>query len=432
VMGGLKVVADALNAGKMAHAMIAAVQLELPPLDWNGAVRIAQPDRHLAKYDPDEDRDWRGRWTTGGSDETIPLSSPAVTGSGDQEDKPAAASTSSEAAASLALPPDWVHLPPGERNDEIGDLLEWIANARPEDEAAIRGEIRRLFYAVGYMQGGNALNWALGRILHDHPDMQQRQEILGDIAHFADSDPAEIADLLNTMNAVLVLRPFGPAEVPVPAPGTYNVWELGWAKRGQVIEEALGKNTPGAFVTKRQHHTRAAGRDRSGDGAREEPGHRLLRHAFLKELDTMYCRCYLRRGIVFIPCSAEIKTGGYQHLEPVAVIPATDTDALRHAFLEAMARGNPIIPKYSPSPSGSALLKYAGVTSLSAFDRLASTWSIDEENGIYKIYFWRRGEPRGWVPDVERFVVLPPGSGAEEACERMIAIIRETAGLDAA
>ena len=64
---GLDVVADALNRKDLGRAMIAAVHLRIPDLDWRGAARIARADDALVKYDPNEPRDERGRWTTGGA-----------------------------------------------------------------------------------------------------------------------------------------------------------------------------------------------------------------------------------------------------------------------------------------------------------------------------------------------------------------------------
>ena len=61
----LAVVADALNKGDLGRARIAAVHLQLPEISWDRAMRIARTEEALAKYDPDEPRDWRGRWTTG-------------------------------------------------------------------------------------------------------------------------------------------------------------------------------------------------------------------------------------------------------------------------------------------------------------------------------------------------------------------------------
>jgi hypothetical protein len=69
---GLGVVADALNRGDIGRAMIAALHMRLPDLDAAGAARIAEADEVLAKYSPDEPRDERGRWTTGGAARTPP------------------------------------------------------------------------------------------------------------------------------------------------------------------------------------------------------------------------------------------------------------------------------------------------------------------------------------------------------------------------
>ncbi|MFI4973868.1 MAG: hypothetical protein ACHP84_04935 [Caulobacterales bacterium] len=63
---GLGVVADALNRGDLPRAMVAALHLRLSEPSREGAARVAQADEALTKYDPNEPRDWRGRWTTGG------------------------------------------------------------------------------------------------------------------------------------------------------------------------------------------------------------------------------------------------------------------------------------------------------------------------------------------------------------------------------
>ncbi|HTW34510.1 MAG TPA: hypothetical protein VMD53_07825 [Rhizomicrobium sp.] len=61
----VKLVANALNKGDMARAMMTAVLMRLP--EPGTPVRIADTNRALAKagYDPDEPRDERGRWTNG-------------------------------------------------------------------------------------------------------------------------------------------------------------------------------------------------------------------------------------------------------------------------------------------------------------------------------------------------------------------------------
>ncbi|MEA1650653.1 hypothetical protein UAJ10_16725 [Nitrospirillum sp. BR 11164] len=65
VLPGISKIADALNRGDLVQAMIRAVHLRLPELDWDAAVRLARANDNLAKYSPDQPRDWHGRWTDG-------------------------------------------------------------------------------------------------------------------------------------------------------------------------------------------------------------------------------------------------------------------------------------------------------------------------------------------------------------------------------
>lgn len=81
---GLRGAADALNRGDVALAMTSALHLRLPDLGEEPAARLAVVDDFLAKYDPNEPRDWRGRWTTGGAGSDGPGAKP--------ETKPAARS----------------------------------------------------------------------------------------------------------------------------------------------------------------------------------------------------------------------------------------------------------------------------------------------------------------------------------------------------
>ncbi|ASG20798.1 hypothetical protein [Nitrospirillum viridazoti] len=65
VLPSLVKIADALNRGDLVQAMIRAVHLRLPELDWDAAVRLARANDNLAKYSPDQPRDWHGRWADG-------------------------------------------------------------------------------------------------------------------------------------------------------------------------------------------------------------------------------------------------------------------------------------------------------------------------------------------------------------------------------
>ncbi len=72
----LEAIAQALNRGDFAAAMIAAVHTRTLELSPEAALRLADADQELTKYNynPDEPRDWHGRWTSDGTaDRTSPL-----------------------------------------------------------------------------------------------------------------------------------------------------------------------------------------------------------------------------------------------------------------------------------------------------------------------------------------------------------------------
>jgi hypothetical protein len=163
---------------------------------------------------------------------------------------------------------DWVRLPPsrypGEYIDELHDFLEWLANAKPEEEAAIRAQIKHYYFDVNDIQGGQLLHSAFSNILDDRNNKEWRQSVLNAIAHFAKTDPAEMGQLqFGGVGAVLAFPsaairaviPQTPEEASVAAPGAVaaedaaavaatrsQAWQLGWAARGRYFEEQLGRN----------------------------------------------------------------------------------------------------------------------------------------------------------------------------------------------
>jgi len=60
--------------------MIAAVHTETPELSPKAAARLAQADQELTKYNynPEEPRDWHGRWTKDGSSPPATLTAPVT------------------------------------------------------------------------------------------------------------------------------------------------------------------------------------------------------------------------------------------------------------------------------------------------------------------------------------------------------------------
>jgi len=154
-----------------------------------------------------------------------------------------------------------VHLPPGKRIDELGDFLEWLANARPEDEKAIRAEISRYYIDAGNLYAASVLRDALRQALDPNLDRQARQELLNSIEVFSRYDPADARRTMDLFGQLVLLFGVGalprlrttgptiegtaPAELsPLSnssataaeaalAEADAAAWKLGWAARGR-------------------------------------------------------------------------------------------------------------------------------------------------------------------------------------------------------
>jgi hypothetical protein len=76
----LGAIAQALNSGDIAKAMIAVVHTRTPELSPEVALRLAKADRELGKYNynPDEPRDWHGRWNRHGSTASSSIAAPGI------------------------------------------------------------------------------------------------------------------------------------------------------------------------------------------------------------------------------------------------------------------------------------------------------------------------------------------------------------------
>jgi hypothetical protein len=129
---------------------------------------------------------------------------------------------------------------------------------------------------------------------------------------------------------------------------------------------------------------------------------------------------YLRNGTAFVPTVAQTDAGFFLNIDPVGVVAATDSEALRQAIEQALARGNPKIPTPTratfPKP---VLLKYAKTKSWSAFEKTCLNWTIVEKDGVYQVKQGRKRPDRGWEDDPARIEVLPPGTGIGQVAQRV-------------
>jgi hypothetical protein len=140
----------------------------------------------------------------------------------------------------------------------------------------------------------------------------------------------------------------------------------------------------------------------------------------------MHCTCYLRKDVAYLPTLGKVHRGPYHAIEPVAVAPVSDREALRAALGETWRRGNPPLPRRNsrPEPSQFVVLKYAGVKTKATFWRGVSCWGLDENDGLYKITKFKNGPHGGWVPDRDQEVQFPAGTNVETFIDRVIAILQ--------
>jgi len=138
----------------------------------------------------------------------------------------------------------------------------------------------------------------------------------------------------------------------------------------------------------------------------------------------MFVHLYVRRGVAIIPTTGLTKSGLYVDMEPVEVVSTSDRSTLQLAIERTVSRGNPRAPEPErSSTSTSVVLNVAKSRSWSEFERSASTWAIDEEDGRLRIIAYRPSEEGGWEEDPQRMEVLPQTSGVPEAALRLATLI---------
>ena len=142
----------------------------------------------------------------------------------------------------------------------------------------------------------------------------------------------------------------------------------------------------------------------------------------------MNCHIYLRNGIVYLPTMGKMDKGFYRGVEPVAVVSATNTEALRQALAETIARGNPKVPVLRRSEwAPPVLLKYAGVKSWSTFERDMLLWDIKEDAGCFRIESNSKRADGMWKEDPEQTIEFAPKTSVNSVVDRMIAILQSAA-----
>jgi len=254
IMPGLVTVAAALNADDQCLARIAAVHLRLPDLPDQAARDGMEAMDFLLKYARDESDggDWNpalhpragtppnpGWFAPTGGDGGESSSTRTA-----QNDDPTRRSDAGAIAGQ-----DWVRMRPGpKRIDELADFAEWFANATPQDENAIRAEIKRYYADVGWDAAAHDLNAKLSVLLRPGVTGEMRQRVLDSIDLYTRVDPAEYVGTRDFLDAAVLagaglLGTPGEAGVLGASEGPSPVWKLGWGLRGKTINELFGDPT---------------------------------------------------------------------------------------------------------------------------------------------------------------------------------------------
>jgi hypothetical protein len=135
LMPGLATVAAALNANDPCLARIAAVHLQIPDLPDQTARDGLEAEDSLLKS-----ADWNPALHPRTGTPPNPGWFAPTDGSGGESSPGRTAQNDDPTQGSgilPSIPDDWVRLPSGpQRIDELADFVEWMANAKPEDEKA--------------------------------------------------------------------------------------------------------------------------------------------------------------------------------------------------------------------------------------------------------------------------------------------------------
>jgi hypothetical protein len=201
LMSGLTSVARALNADDQCLARIAAVHLRIPDIPDRTARDAMEAMDVFVKYARDEsggDSNWNPALHPRAGTPPNPGWFAPTEGDGESSPVRTAQNNDPTRRSDVSFDPDhdWVRLRPGpKRIDELADLIEWIANAKPEDVPAITAEIDRHFKNVGWEAAATDLKNMLAVLTRPGITREDRQQYLDRLDLYTRVDPAEYLEI---------------------------------------------------------------------------------------------------------------------------------------------------------------------------------------------------------------------------------------------
>ena len=125
-----------------------------------------------------------------------------------------------------------VTLPPGHYFAPLVSLMNRILAVRPGDDvSALRHEISEAFHAKGDTIGGNQVNALLSDMTEDGANLAARRAVADELAHYARTDPEEVAQFRTGLvgGALLGVGAPPPEEAAAPEAGAAAATEEGLA-----------------------------------------------------------------------------------------------------------------------------------------------------------------------------------------------------------
>jgi hypothetical protein len=128
---------------------------------------------------------------------------------------------------------------------------------------------------------------------------------------------------------------------------------------------------------------------------------------------------YVRKGIAYVPNTAQAEAGFFLDVEPVRVATLDDIQSLAVAIEQAMSSGNPRVPTPTRADySKPLILKDAGVKTWKAFERIGACFTILGRDEI-TLFESGRDQSGAWVDDPALTETLPVTTSALDLAKRI-------------
>lgn len=140
---------------------------------------------------------------------------------------------------------------------------------------------------------------------------------------------------------------------------------------------------------------------------------------------------YIRKGKVFVPSQYRAEAGFYVSGDPVFVSDLSNMERIKQCIAQVMDRGCPVIPTPPIKQLEKwVVLKYAGVASVSAFEKGAFCWTIHKDVASFRFGQVKKILPRGWETEPETPYILsnnlPNDAVAEKVAEAISCTVQKS------